>query len=142
MAEMFPWAASERTKIPAYDKMLNSMLAPVLEQQTNKLLLTKEFNEGTLTQRRAMLKKVMRDAKSQIKERISKGYTGSKNAHLLMVNKANSKHNKEIRNETARAMKDIFGVTGSLEDYSFAELDLFMEYADYLKEAYDAAASF
>jgi hypothetical protein len=142
MAEMFPWAANERTKIPAYDKMLNSMLAPVLEQQTNKLLLTKEFNEGTLTQRRAMLKKVMRDAKSQIKERISKGYTGSKNAHLLMVNKANSKHNKEIRNETARAMKDIFGVTGSLEDYSFAELDLFMEYADYLKEAYDAAASF
>jgi hypothetical protein len=39
-------------------------------------------------------------------------------------------------------MKETFGIDGSLEDYSFAELDLFMEYADYLNEMYEAAASF
>jgi hypothetical protein len=142
MSEMQPWTANERTKVPAYDKALNAMLAPVLEQQTNRLLSTEEFTKGNLTQRRAMLKKVMRDAKKQIKERMEKGYGGSESVHLRMVAKANSKYNKEIRNEAAKAMKETFGIDGSLEDYSFAELDLFMEYADYLNEMYEAAASF
>jgi adenylyl- and sulfurtransferase ThiI len=118
------------------------MLAPVLEQQTNRLLATEEFTKGNLTQRRAMLKKVMRDAKKQIKERMEKGYGGGESVHLRMVAKANSKYNKEIRNEAAKAMKETFGIEGSLEDYSFAELDLFMEYADYLNDMYQEAASF
>ena len=142
MSEMQPWTANERTKVPAYDKALNAMLAPVLEQQTNRLLATEEFTKGNLTQRRAMLKKVMRDAKKQIKERMEKGYGGSESVHLRMVAKANSKYNKEIRNEAAKAMKETFGIDGSLEDYSFAELDLFMEYADYLNDMYQEAASF
>jgi hypothetical protein len=142
MSEMQPWTANERTKLPAYDRAFNAMLAPVLERQTQLLLNTKEFKDGNLTQRRAMLKRVMTNAKKQIRERMDKGYTTGENVKLRMIAKANSKHNKEIRRETAKAMKEKFGIDGSLDDYTLAELDLFMEYADYLKEAYDEAAKF
>ena len=142
MSEMQPWTANERTKLPAYDRAFNAMLAPVLERQTSLLLNTKEFKDGDLTKRRAMLKKVMRDAKKQIRERMDKGYTTGENVKLRMVAKANSIGNKELRRETAKAMKERFGIDGSLEDYTLAELDLFMEYANYLKDAYDEAATF
>jgi len=114
----------------------------VLERQTSLLLNTKEFKDGDLTKRRAMLKKVMRDAKKQIRERMDKGYTTGENVKLRMVAKANSIGNKELRREAAKAMKERFGIDGSLEDYTLAELDLFMEYANYLKDAYDEAATF
>jgi hypothetical protein len=142
MSEMQPWTANERTKLPAYDRAFNAMLAPVLERQTSLLLNTKEFKDGDLTKRRAMLKKVMRDAKKQIRERMDKGYTTGENVKLRMVAKANSIGNKELRREAAKAMKERFGIDGSLEDYTLAELDLFMEYANYLKDAYDEAATF
>jgi len=142
MSEMQPWTANERTKLPAYDRAFNAMLAPVLERQTSLLLNTKEFQDGDLTKRRAMLKKVMRDAKKQIRERMDKGYTTGENVKLRMVAKANSIGNKELRREAAKAMKERFGIDGSLEDYTLAELDLFMEYANYLKDAYDEAATF
>ena len=31
MANMHTWRANERTNIPAYDKALNSLVAPILE---------------------------------------------------------------------------------------------------------------
>ena len=142
MSEMQPWTANERTKLPAYDRAFNAMLAPVLERQTSLLLNTKEFKDGDLTKRRAMLKKVMRDAKKQIRDRMDKGYTTGENVKLRMVAKANSIGNKELRREAAKAMKERFGIDGSLEDYTLAELDLFMEYTNYLKDAYDEAATF
>jgi hypothetical protein len=142
MSEMQPWTANERTKLPAYDRAFNTMLAPLLERQTQLLLNTREFREGDLTKRRAMLKKVMSDAKKQIRSRMDKGYTTGENVKLRMIAKANSVGNKELRRETAKLMKENFGIDGSLEDYTLAELDLFMEYANYLKDAYDEAATF
>ncbi len=38
MAEMHPWKASERTKMPTYDRLLNEVIAPSLERNTQKLL--------------------------------------------------------------------------------------------------------
>ena len=66
MAEMFPWQANERSKLPAYDKALNGMLAPALERKTQQLINTAMFKEADLTGRRRMLKQVMKDAKKEI----------------------------------------------------------------------------
>ena len=142
MSEMQPWTANERSRLPAYDRAFNAMLAPVLERQTQLLLNTREFQDADLPKRRAMLKKLMRDSKKQIRNRMDKGYTTGDNVKLRMISKADNKYNKEIRRETAKAMKEKFGIDGSLEDYTLAELDLFMEYADYLNEAYETAATF
>ena len=80
MAEMFPWRANERTKIPAYDKAFNGLVAPMLEVYTQQLLDDPKFQNASLTQKRGMLKARMSDIKSIVRERMEKGYTGSENA--------------------------------------------------------------
>jgi len=141
MAEMFPWQANERSKLPAYDKALNGMLAPALERKTQQLINTAMFKEADLTGRRRMLKQVMKDAKKEITGLMEEGYGGADTMRLRLASKANrAGGNKEIRRQAAKIMKQQHGVTGSLEDYNFAEIDLFIEYAEYLKEIYDESA--
>ena len=71
---------------------------------------------------------------------MDKGYTGPKNELLRIQNKAASVGNKEIRAEAMKIMKDRYGVTGNLEDFTYRELDMFMEYVEYLEEIYDEAS--
>ncbi len=63
MSEMQAWTANERSNLPAYDKAFNGLLAPVLERQTQRLLMTEKFLEANLNERRGMLKSVLRSAK-------------------------------------------------------------------------------
>ena len=140
MSEMQAWTANERSKLPAYDRAFNGMLAPVLERSTQRLLRTERFMKADLPERRGMLKAVLRSAKKQIRERLDDGYTtGGENMKLRAVYKAQSKFSKEITSEAKKVMKEKFGVSGELEDYSFAELDLFISYSEHLKDAYDEA---
>ena len=141
MAEMFPWQASERSKIPAYDKALNGLLAPMLERQTSVLVNSKAFKDASLAGRRRMLKRVMSQVKKEVKTNMEEGYGGTETMRLRLASKADrAGGTKEIRREAAKIMKERHGVTGSLEDYNFGELDLFIEYAEYLKDIYDESA--
>ena len=141
MAEMFPWQASERSKIPAYDKALNGLLAPMLERQTSVLVNSKSFKDASLAGRRRMLKRVMSQVKKEVKTNMEEGYGGTETMRLRLASKADrAGGTKEIRREAAKIMKERHGVTGSLEDYNFGELDLFIEYAEYLKDIYDESA--
>jgi hypothetical protein len=139
MSEMQAWTANERSNLPAYDKAFNGLLAPVLERQTQRLLMTEQFLEANLNERRGMLKSVLRSAKKQIRDRLDKGQTTGENIKLRTIRKAQTKFSKEVKDETMKAMKQKFGIDGSLEDYSFSEIDLFIEYGNYLKDAYDEA---
>ncbi len=72
---------------------------------------------------------------------MEEGYGGANTMRLRLATKANrAGGTKEIRRQAAKIMKKQHGVTGSIEDYSFAEIDLFIEYAEYLKEIYDESA--
>ncbi len=139
MAEMFPWRANERTKIPAYDKAFNGLVAPMLEVYTQQLLDDPKFQNASLTQKRGMLKARLSDIKSIVRERMEKGYTGSENAVLRRAAKAAQKYNKETTREALKLMKEQTGVTGSLEDLTYKELELFMIYAEYLKDIQEEA---
>ena len=46
MADMADWKASERTNLPAYDKIFNAMLAPMLETYTQELLDDPRFQKS------------------------------------------------------------------------------------------------
>ena len=137
MAEMQPWTASERTKIPEYDKAFNTLLAPLLEVHTQRLLDTDAFKEASLTGKRRMLKRTISQLKSEVRSRMGEGYTGGDNARLRLLAKANSKGNKEMRREAMALMKDTYNVSGSMDDLNIQELDLFIEYVDYLEDMYD-----
>ena len=137
MAEMQPWTASERTKIPEYDKAFNTLLAPLLEVHTQRLLDMDSFKEASLTGKRRMLKRTISQLKSEVRSRMGEGYTGGDNARLRLLAKANSKGNKEMRREAMALMKDTYNVSGSMDDLNIQELDLFIEYVDYLEDMYD-----
>ena len=132
MAEMFPWQANERTKIPAYDKALNALVAPMLEYYTQELLNDSRFKNATLPQKRGMLKKRLSEIKAKVRKRMEAGQYGGENAVLRRAAKAASKYNKETRREAFKLMERQTGITGSIEDLSYRELQTFMMYADYV----------
>ena len=133
MAQMQPWTANERSKIPAYDKAFNGLVAPMLEVYTQELLSDPRFKQATLTQQRGMLKKRLSDVKKIVRDRMEKGYTGGQNTVLRRAAKAAQKYNKETTREALKLMKEQMGITGSLEDLTFRELEMFMMYADYIE---------
>ena len=141
VSEMFPWQASERTNIPAYDKALNSLLAPALESRTQALINSSSFKNASLTGKRSMLKRVLSQTKSDIRKDMGKGWYGQENERLRIAAKAKTKGTKEIRNEAKRIMKERYNVSGKIEDFSYTELDIFMEYVDYLEDIYEEAAN-
>ena len=140
MAQMHPWRANERTNMPAYDKALNSLVAPILERHTERLVRTKQFKDASLTGKRQMLKRVLSDVKAYTKKEMDAGYAGPKTELLRMASKAATAGNKEIRAEAMKIMKEKYGVTGQLDEFTYRELDMFMEYVDYLSDVYDEAS--
>ena len=133
MAEMHPWKANERTKIPAYDKAFNGLVAPILELYTQDLLNDPKFTEANLTQQRGMIKKRLSDVKKSVRKRMEVGYEGSDNMVLRRAAKMAQKYNKETTREAMRLMEEHTGISGSLEDLNYKELETFMRYADYVE---------
>ncbi len=140
MAEMQPWTANERTKIPAYDKTFNAFIAPILEYHTQKLISSPQFKEASLTGKRKMLKLVLSDVKKYTRDKMSKGYAGNEGVKLRAANLASRAGTKEIRREAMQLMKERYGTSGSIEDLNYRELDIFMQYVEHLEDIYEAAA--
>ena len=133
MAEMHPWKANERTKIPAYDKAFNGLVAPILELYTQELLSDPKFMQANLTQQRGMIKKRLSDVKAAVRRRMEVGYEGTENMVLRRAAKMAQKYNKETTREALRLMKEQTGISGSLDELNYRELEMFMRYADYVE---------
>ena len=138
MADMATWKASERTNIPAYDKIFNAALAPMLETYTQQLLDDPRFQKASLKQKRGMLKKRMSDVKARVRESIDRGYSGHDARVLNRATKATRRFSKETRREAMKMLKRDYGITGQLEDLNFRELELFMRYAEFIEDSEDA----
>ena len=137
MADMAPWKASERTNIPAYDKIFNGMLAPMLEVYTQDLLDNPRFQDATIKQKRGMLKKRLPDVKARVRESMDRGYAGYEGSVMNKATSLTRRFNKETRREAMKMLRQDYGITGQLEDLSFRELELFMRYAQFIKDAED-----
>jgi hypothetical protein len=137
MADMASWKASERTNIPAYDKIFNGMLAPMLEVYTQELLNNPKFQDASIKQKRGMLKKRMSDVKARVRESMDRGYAGYEGSILNKAASLTRSYSKETRREAMQMLKKDYGITGQLEDLSFRELELFMRYAQFIKDAED-----
>ena len=138
MADMAQWKASERTNIPAYDKIFNGMLAPMLEIYTQELLDDPSFQKANIKQKRGMLKKRLSDVKAQVRTQMERGYGGYRGAVMNEAAALTRRFSKETRREAFRMLKRDYGITGSLEDLNFRELELFMSYAQFIKDKEDA----
>ena len=137
MADMAPWKASERTNIPAYDKIFNGMLAPMLELYTQDLLDNPRFQDATIKQKRGMLKTRLSEVKARVRESMERGYAGYEGSVLNKATSLTRRFSKETRREAMKMLRQDYGITGQLEDLSFRELELFMRYAQFIKDAED-----
>ena len=138
MSDMAQWKASERTNIPAYDKIFNGMLAPMLETYTQELLDDPRFQNASIKQKRGMLKKRLSDVKATIRQSMKEGYGGYRGAVMNEAAALTRRFSKETRREAFKMLKRDYGITGKLEDLNFRELELFMSYAQFIKDNEDA----
>jgi len=139
MTDMFPWTASERTKIPEYDRVFNDFLAPILEREVQKLIELPTFKNASVTNQRGMLKKRVSQIKSEVRKHIRNGHLGEEAAHLSYASKLEGKP-KEVKREAMKMAKEQFGIDGKIEDLNMREIGIVLEYVDYLQEMYRAAA--
>ena len=133
LANMADWTASERSQMAEYDKMFNSHLAPILERATDKLIRDKRFIEGNTDTRKEMLRSVLREVKSTVREYTNDDAPG-KTQLLALRRKANMVGNKQLRNRAMDAMKKRYNFKGSISDMNYKELKFFMDYVDYLED--------
>jgi hypothetical protein len=126
MSEMMTYTANARTKNPAYDKMFNKFIAPMLEGAAERLLRDPKFTKGTTDERRKRLKSELSILKSSVskymktsrqdgvaiealrKEAQTKGTAGARRAGLKMLEKMN--------------------VNAPINDLGYKELQLYLEY--------------
>lgn len=135
MAEMLPWQASERTNLPAYDKIFNTMLAPMLEHETQRLISSAPFKQADLVDKRRMLRERLTKVKSQVRDFMGQGYEGSDALRMRLIDKASRKSSKEVRRKAMKVMRQDYGIEAGVRDLSIQELDLYID----LIEALDAA---
>ena len=136
MANMAEWTASERSKMPEYDKIFNSHLAPILESATDKLIRDKRYVEGDSDTRKEMLRGVLRETKAKVREYLRE-YAPGQTQLTALRSKASEHGSRQNRDRAKKAMKDRFGITADVSDMSYKELKFFMDYVDYMKETVD-----
>ena len=139
MTDMFPWTASERTKIPEYDRVFNDFLAPILEREVQKLLDSPVFKNADVTRQRGMLRKRVSNVKREVRDHIRKGHLGAEESRLSYAAKIEGK-DKETKREAMKMANEQFGIDGKLEDMNFRELGIILEYVEYLEEMYRETA--
>jgi len=138
MTDMFAWTASERTKIPEYDKIFNNFLAPILEREMQVLLDNPTFKNANVTKQRGMVKSRLRQIKSEVRDHIRTGHLGEEESRLSYAAKIEGKP-KETKREAMKMAKEQFGIDGKVEDMNFRELGIILEYVEYLEEMYREA---
>jgi len=137
MGDMFQWTASERTKIPEYDRIFNSFLAPILEREITSLLRHRAYIDGDSTDKREMLRTKVSNVKSHIRKRMRKGYMGGDASRLALVAKIEGTKKKSVRRKAMEMAKEQFGIEGAVEDLTHRELGILTDYIDYLEDIYD-----
>ena len=138
MTDMFAWTASERTKIPEYDKVFNNFLAPILEREMQVLLDNNTFKNENVTKQRGMIKNRLREVKREVRDHIRTGHLGEEESRLSYAAKIEGKP-KETKREAMKMAKEQFGIDGKVEDMNFRELGIILEYVEYLEEMYREA---
>ena len=137
MGDMFQWTASERTKIPEYDRIFNSFLAPILEREVTSLMRNKAYIRGDSTDKREMLREKVSNVKTAIRQRMREGYMGPEASRLALITKIEGTKKKSIRRKAMEMAKEQFGIEGAVEDLNHRELGVVLDYIDYLEDIYD-----
>lgn len=133
VAEMAPWKASERTEIPAYDRIFNKILAPILEEEAELLLSREDFQNASLNMQRKMVKNKLKEIRAKVKDLVEGYGTEGEGMIAAMRRKASvAGGSKEIKDEAKKFMKRN-GYNTDFREMTPSELELYLEYIEAIK---------
>jgi len=136
MAEMKAWTQDMRTKIPEYDKVFNTTIAPVLEKRMNTLLKNKRFLEANIDERRKLIKEyVINPSRKLVREHLD-ATSGTKYFENQKY-KASRKGDKFLRQKAMEMMRERGVDVNEVRDFSsMRELMMFNSYIEHLETKY------
>jgi hypothetical protein len=136
MAEMKDYTASERSSLPAYDRVFNVLFAPIIERESSILLSSGAYKKMNLAERRNAIKGIKSKTAKTVRELVENNYGGSDGSLLALRRKALSvgKDDKRLGLDylAGLARNPIKGV--KIQDMNATELETFMSYIEYVKK--------
>ena len=136
MAEMKSWTQDMRTKIPEYDKVFNTAIAPVLETRMNKLIKNKRFLEADIGERRKLIKEFVLNPTRKLVRNHLDATSGTKYFERQKY-KASQKGDKFLRQKAMEMMKERGIDVNEVRDFtSMRELMMFNSFIDHLETKY------
>ena len=136
MAEMKDYTASERSSLPAYDRVFNVLFAPIIERESAILLSSGAYKKMNLAERRNSIRQIKNKTSKIVRELVENNYGGSDGSLLALRRKALSvgKDDKKLGLDylAGLARNPIRGV--KIQDMNATELESFLSYIDYIKK--------
>ena len=136
MAEMKDYTASERSSLPAYDRVFNVLFAPIIERESAILLSSGAYKKMNLAERRNSIRQIKKKTSKIVRELVENNYGGSDGSLLALRRKALSvgKDDKKLGLDylAGLARNPIKGV--KIQDMNATELESFLSYIDYIKK--------
>jgi hypothetical protein len=135
MANLLTYKAGERSRDPAYDRILNESIAAPLERVMDNLVRDERYINGDTNTRKIMLESRLRSLQSDMRAAIDAGGMGPEGEIMALRRTARRAGNAQKRELAMRAMEENLGFDGGIEDMNVREMMYFMDYIDYLEYA-------
>tara|TARA_R100000541_G_scaffold5786_1_gene13231 strand:- start:176 stop:3967 length:3792 start_codon:yes stop_codon:yes gene_type:complete len=130
MAEMKDFKSSERSNLPAYDRVFNELFAPIMERASAKWLDTGVFQNGTQKQKEQIVKNVKNETANTVRKLMDENYRGNDAAQLSLKRKAKMQK-KDAKEAAFKYLKSIGnGYEGSISDMNTGTLMRFLDYIE------------
>jgi len=124
LAGIKAWSKDQRSNIPAYDRIFNETMAPLLERRMAVLLNGTGFQELDLTAKRDKVTDVVRQVRKTVSDAVQSGATGGPDYMEAL-------RYKSLRNgssaQRTKAMKEMRkeGFKANIKDFNYDELRIF-----------------
>ena len=125
------WTKDQRSNIPAYDRIFNETMAPILERRMGVLLNNPNFKKLSLTEKRSRVNKEVQDIRSMVRDVVEVSSTGEDYLQVLRK-KALSNGSSEQRARAMSEMRDM-GFKANIKDFNWDELRIFNAKVDLQK---------
>ena len=135
MANMAEWTASERSQIPEYDRMFNTLVAPQLEYRMERLVRNPDYINGNSDTRRVMLQATLGSARRDVRTYMLEHSMNPEQRITALRRKAGMTGNRATRAEALRVMES-HGIEAGINDMTYRELNYFLDVVDYLESIY------
>jgi len=123
MSGMKSWTKDQRSNIPAYDRIFNDTMAPMLERRMALLVNNPEFKKMDITDKRSRVNRELTKMRSMVSNVVDTTSMGEDHLQVLRY-KALNNGTSEQRAKATKQMKEQ-GIKANIKDYNFDELVMF-----------------